>query len=99
MSLARLPSSGSWRESKHTGFGHGASSARAATAPEIRLLDRGVLSDRGCRALERDAPALQHVGPVGKVERARSQLLDEQDRDAVLAQPSDGAEDLAHQGR
>src|SRR5438034_1969024 len=51
---------------------------------EVRPSDGVVPAELGGRARHDDAARLEEVGMIGKVERRRDVLLDEQDADALL---------------
>src|SRR6266481_7330331 len=68
--------------------------------PEVELLDVGDLSQGFGRALEDDAAVLHDVAVVGDIERHGGVLLDqEHGQAALLAQPTDDAEDLLDKPR
>src|ERR1051326_5925443 len=53
--------------------------------PQIRAAHGFVVADVARRALDHEAPGLDQIGVVGKIERERGVLLDQQDAHVLLA--------------
>ena len=85
--------------------GSGAHGARrlsvvlVGASAEVGRLHARVAGQRRRRAAERDLAGLEHVAVVRAFERGARVLLDQQDRDAVVAQAAHDREDLLHDQR
>src|SRR5204863_7466099 len=78
----------------------GAAPARAASGlAEVRLANLLVRLQRGRVVGEDDAPRLEHVAAVRRVERHQRVLLDEQDRRPLLVDLLDDVEDSLDEDR
>src|SRR6185312_17409813 len=67
--------------------------------PDISLPHAIVAEEVGAAALHHDAAVLQDIAAVGEAQRYRDVLLDEDDRQPVLAQPADDGEDVVDDAR
>src|SRR3982074_818071 len=68
-------------------------------AAEIAVDDVGIVNEIACGAAQRDRAGFEHVAVVSRFKRRAGVLLNQQDRDAKLAQSHHDAEDLAHDQR
>src|SRR4051812_33576947 len=68
-------------------------------ATEIAVDDLRIVNEIACGAAQDDGAGLEHIAVVGGFERRAGVLLNQQDRDAKLAQSHHDAEDLAHDQR
>src|SRR5262245_20587256 len=71
----------------------------AYLAAEIAVDDLPIVNELARRTAQHNRASLEHVAVVGGLERGAGVLLDQEDRDAELAQPHHDAEDLAYDQR
>src|SRR5215211_8020068 len=72
----------------------------AISVAEVGIADGFVLSQLGARALDRDAPDLEHVCAAGRAERELRVLLDDEHGETfLLVQLGDDLEELADDQR
>src|SRR5215217_3049773 len=90
-------------EPSHTKVSHSAAVPMTASSissrSQVRLLDLGVLAQSCGVVREGDRAGLEHVGPLGDLEREVRVLLDQEDRGALLVDLGDRLVDALDEDR